>query len=164
MAEKVKPNLPPAPAVAVPSSAPGTAAPVAAKPEKEKKVLPFHPALTPTGVLGNDDYKATTKIESLEALKDFNPKTHRGIGRGQFKSEEMYCEWRAQRAEKEAADWRQEAQELKKTGGREIKKIQALQGRIDDLISDLAGKGVDKAQLDALLAKFMAGKTETAKA
>lgn len=118
------------------------------KAARKRSALAFHSAMKPDA-----EGKPTQKIETLESIKDFDSDKHAPMLRTHFKSEPMWCEWRAQWHESRAKDLRQEAIDLGKTGGKEVKRVENMQKKLTEQLAALAAAGVDIEGLKASLIK-----------
>ena len=127
------------------TAAPGTVDPAGAAEEKASKVKKeLYPALVDPA--NPDGYEPLTVVP-----ENWDPKVHKGILRKHFAEDDVFFDWRASRLEKQAASYRQQAEESRKLGsmkGRvKAKKLLSMQKRIADLKASLAAEGVDVAAL-----------------
>lgn len=128
------------------SAAPGSKGSEAAVAEPKGKIA--HPALKVDA-----DGKPTVKLESVPA--DFDPKKHKPLKKTDFASEATFCEMRADEFERKAADLRQEAELIRKGGGKKAaqkaKRLAKMQERMEALKKELAESGIDVESLMASL-------------
>lgn len=127
------------------SAKPGAAgAPAATKDKKEKVVkVPFV------------DHEAD-EVKLIEGKPEgYSPKKHLPLKKADFKNEWEFYDWRADRAEAQAAKFRKEAEQSKTLGSSKDrakkKQLLSLVKKIEALKSDLEGEGNDVAALLATL-------------
>lgn len=124
------------------AAAPGTKGDEAAAAEKKGKI--FHPALK-----ADAEGKPTVKLEEVPA--DYDPKKHKPLKKSDFASEATYCIMRAEELERKAADYRQEADLIKKGGGKKAaqkaKRLAKMQERMEALKKELAESGINVEEL-----------------
>jgi len=148
-----------------PSSKPGSKAPEAAKPKKEKVVRQFHPALAAqpavkdgkpvTNKKGQPVIRPTKKLDAVPT--DFDPKLHKPLGKADFADESLFYELKAVQLDKQAAALRSKAADIKALGSvkdrQAAKKLLSLQKRMKELVESLKASGVDTSVVDAMVKK-----------
>jgi hypothetical protein len=143
---------------------PNATAPVKAPPAKpaakaEKKVKSgergptvFHPALEAKAVDGV--LKPTKKLQAWPA--DYKTTQHKPLSSAHFEDPAVYYNGKADRLQRVVDKLRQDALQAKTLGGVKekgtAKKMLQLQKRLDDLKTELSGKGVDVEAMLKLLA------------
>lgn len=149
------PAAPAAPAPAAPEGAAPTAAgaPGSTDPAGKKKsganAKVDYPGLLQLDEQGNpikdaDGKELRNKLKEIPT--DFDPKKHTNLRRVDFEEEYMYCLWRADRFEKQAAAMRKEAEMLQKGGSKEnrakLKRFLKMKKQMEELQKQL-GEDID---------------------
>jgi len=124
------------------SAKPGSKGDESTAPQKKGKV--HHPLLKVDA-----DGKPTEKLESVP--DDFDPKVHKPLRKSDFASEASYLIMRAEDLEQKAKGYRDEAELIRKGGGKKAaakaKRLQKMQERMDALKKELEESGIDTAEL-----------------
>lgn len=169
---KIQPNAA-APAAPAASSKPGTKDASAAKPAKKAKVKrQYYPGLNAKPVIEDGKPKLSKKGKEIvrpttllkEVPKDFDIKLHKPLREADFEDPSLWYELKAQDYERKAAQMREQGATVKSLGSKAdrgaAKKLVQLQKRMDDMIKDLEGKGVDVSAIKAKVAADLAKKAE----
>lgn len=127
------------------------AVPDAPKSLEDTKGRKAHPALQVVLDENSDNFgESTVKLTAIPA--DFDVNIHQQLRKKDFKTEDIYFEFRAEQAEAEAKDWRSKVETFRKFGDAEQRKAamkyKALASRIAELREQLKAANIDVSELD----------------